>query len=87
MQQDVDMVLRPTDRKSNHFVVLTNLGQVGPQSRLPFLRNGVAAVLRAEDQMDVIPRKSMRQSVAPRGLNLSRYETPPLPRWATLFRP
>jgi hypothetical protein len=80
VQQDVDMVLRPTDRKSNHFVILTNPGQVRPQSRLPFFRDDVAAVLRAEHRMNVVPREGMCQSVAPTGLNLSRYETPPLPR-------
>jgi hypothetical protein len=43
------VVFRLTNRHGNHFMVLTNPSQVSPQSRLPFFRNAVAAVLGAED--------------------------------------
>ena len=62
------VILCPSDGHGNHFVILTNPGQVSPQPRLPLFRDGVAAVLRAEDQMDVVPREGMRHCVAPSGL-------------------
>jgi hypothetical protein len=87
VKQDVYVVFCPADRHGNHFVVLTNPGQVSPQSRLPFFRNGFAAILGAEDQMDVVPGKGMCHSVAPPGLYGIALHFPPLPRWATVFRP
>src|ERR1019366_2010434 len=75
------------NRQGNHFVVLTNPGQVGPQSRLPFFRDGIPAVLGAEDKMPVIPGKGMCHSAAPSGLGINALHAPPLPRWATVFRP
>jgi len=73
------VVLGPTDGKGNYFVVLTNPGTVRPQSRLPFFRNGVAAVLCAEDQMEMVPRKGMCQSVAPSGLYTIAIPAPTAP--------
>ena len=54
-------------------------GQVSPQSRLPFFRNGLAAVFGAEDQMDMVPGKGMCHSVAPLGLYGIAFHSPPLP--------
>jgi len=51
VKQDVYVVLCSADGQGNHLVVLTNPGQVGPQSRLPLFRNRITAVLGAEDQM------------------------------------
>jgi len=99
----VYVVLRPTNRQGNHFVVLTNPRQVSPQSRLPIFRNGIAPILGAEDQMDVVPGERMCHSVAPSGLYTIAILAPTAlvlneveglalnemkgPRWATVFRP
>ncbi len=87
MNQNVNVVLRPSNRERNHFMVLTNPGQISPQSRLPLFRNGILAVLGAENQMDMIPGKRMCHSAAPSGLYLIALQVPPLSRWATIFRP
>jgi hypothetical protein len=76
VQQDVCVVLCAANRQGNHFVVFANRGQVSPQSRLPFFRDGIAAVLGAEDQMDVVPRKGMCHSVAPSGLYIIALHVP-----------
>jgi hypothetical protein len=89
------VVLRPTDGHGNHFVVLTNPRQVSPQSRLPFFRNAIAAILGAKNQMDMVPGEGMCQSVAPTGLYTIAILAPTalalnqvqVPRWATVFRP
>jgi hypothetical protein len=83
----VYVVLRPADCKTDHFVVLTNPSNVSLQSRLPFSRDHVAPVLGAEDQMNVVPGEGMCHSVAPSGLHGIALCVPPLPRWATVFRP
>jgi hypothetical protein len=49
----MDMVLRSADGKGNDFMVPANPAKVGPQSRLPFFWDGIAAVLRAENEMDM----------------------------------
>ena len=73
------MVLRPTNREGNHFLVLTNPVRVRPQSRLPFFRNAIAAVLGAEDQMYVVPGEGMCHSIAPSGLHTIAILAPTAP--------
>ncbi len=79
MKQDVYVVLCSADGQGNHLVVLTNPGQVGPQSRLPLFRNRITAVLGAEDQMYLVLGEGMCRSVAPSGLHTIAILAPTAP--------
>jgi hypothetical protein len=57
----------PCRRSRPHFVIFTNSGEVCPQARLPFFRDGVAAFFGAEDQMDVLARIRVGHNAAPSG--------------------
>jgi hypothetical protein len=66
----VNVVFGAADREGSDFVIPAISARVCPQSRLPFLRDGVAAVLGAEDQMDVNSGEGMRHCAAPSGLSM-----------------
>src|SRR5712691_10289108 len=76
MQQDVNVILRPANHERNHFVVLTNAGQVSPQPRLQFLLNCAAAILGAEDHMEVVPEIGVGHCAAPLGLYTTLLSSP-----------
>ena len=72
MKQDVDVICRAADCHGNHFVILANACDVGLQLRLNFFLDRVAALFRAEYQMDVVSGIRMGHCVARPGL----YPTP-----------
>jgi hypothetical protein len=49
------VVFRAADRDGNHFIILANARDVGPEPRLHFAQDCIATLLGAENQMDVIP--------------------------------
>src|SRR5580704_13825315 len=70
------MIFRAADGERNDFMVAANPAEVGPQSRLPFFWDGVAAILGAKHQMDVDAGKGMRHRAAPSGLMIPHWSVP-----------
>ena len=83
----MDVVFRATDWDGNHFVILANSCDVGPQPGLHLVRDRIATFFGAEDQVDVVASIRMGHSAAPPGLYPIPSSAPPLPQWATVFRP
>jgi hypothetical protein len=49
----VNVVSGAANRLRRNFMVAANSAQIFPHARLPFLRNGVATILGAENEMDM----------------------------------
>jgi hypothetical protein len=63
------VILCSADGEGDNFMVPAYPAQVSPQARLPLLRDGIAAVLGAEDQVEVNTGKGMSHGAAPSGLD------------------
>jgi hypothetical protein len=57
VKQQMHMILRSAHRQRDHPVILTNPGQIRPQSRLPFPGNRFPALSGTENHVKVISRK------------------------------
>jgi len=72
----VDVVFGAADRDRDHFVIFTYSCYIRPQARLYFFRDGIATVIGAEDQMDVVSGIRVGQCAAPPGLYPSALHAP-----------
>ena len=77
------MILGSPDSEYADVMVLANSSKVGPQASLQFLCDRLAAILRAEYQVDVISGERVGQCAAPfatlTGLNAIPLALPGLP--------
>ena len=72
MKEDVQVVFSSANNNDSHVMVFGDSGEVGPKGRLQFLGDRLAAILGAEDHVDVIFGEGVRQCVAPHATRQAR---------------
>ena len=86
LNQQVHVIVHPAHRVNDHSVVFADASRVGPQAGLKIFRDELAAILRAENDVDSILSVRMRQLSHLRRWTRFAAEDPAFPRWAKLCR-